>query len=150
MARLELEIETKLPPDKVMAALTDFSNRRPDVWPDLAREYYKVYSVGEKTADVREGSVKPMRVWAREHYDWSTPGTVTWTVKESNFCRPGSHVSARASPKAGGGSRVQIVWDRTGSNLKGKFIVFMMRLMKGKPIMSSYKNALDKMAERPL
>jgi hypothetical protein len=148
MAKLELDFDTTLPPGKVLVALTDFTERRPDLWPGLAREYYEVYSKGETSADVREGSVKPTRVWAKEHYDWSTPGKVAWTVEESNFCRPGSYVSAAIQPGRGGGSRIHLVWERWPSNMKGRLMIGMMVLLRGSPIKSSTRKALDAMASR--
>jgi hypothetical protein len=148
MARIEMDLDTKLPPDRVIGALTDFSERRPDIWPGLSREYYEVYSVGDTWAEVREGNVKPFRTWAKERYDWSTPGKVTWTVNESNFCKPGSFVSAEVSP-ADGGSHVHIVWSREPSNFKGRFAVTVLTLTKGGPIPKSVKKVLDGLAETP-
>jgi hypothetical protein len=56
--------------------------------------------VGNTFADVQEGSKMPgMTVWAKEHYDWSAPELITWTVRESNFCAPGSYVLARSAPE---------------------------------------------------
>jgi hypothetical protein len=42
-----------------------------------------------------------VRIWAKEHYDWSTSELVTWTVQESNFSAPGSYVSAVLGPPRG-------------------------------------------------
>lgn len=148
MAEIVIEFETKLPPEEVMSAILDFTDRRPDKWPGLAREYYQVYSLGETSADVREGSTKPARVWAREHYDWSTPGKVTWKVQESNFCTPGSGVEMTVSPGADGGSHVNVVWNRVGTTVKGKLIVAFLKLTRGSLIRSSAKQALDRLAER--
>jgi hypothetical protein len=67
-----------------------------------------VYSVGDTTAEVREGNRSP-KIWARERYNWSTPGTVRWEVMESNFCDPGSYVEARITPGERGGSRIHVV-----------------------------------------
>jgi Polyketide cyclase / dehydrase and lipid transport len=146
MTHIEVDVDTRLPSERVVAALTDFSDRRPDIWPGLAREYYEVYSVGEGTAEVQEGSTKPFRVRAKEHYDWSTPGTVTWTVKESNFCTPGSFVSARITP-AQGGSHIHLTWERSPSNLKGRVIILMMALF-GRKVLSTYTmKVLDGLAE---
>jgi hypothetical protein len=136
MTKFEVDFETKLPPDKVVEALTDFTPRRPDIWPGLAREFYEVYSVGDGTAEVREGSSKPMKAWAKEHYDWSSPGTVTWTVTESNFCTAGSGVSVRATP-SGGGSHIHLTWERFPSNAKGRLMIALMKVM-GPRILRSY------------
>ena len=148
MARISMTIETALPPDKVLEALLDFSDRRPDIWRGLAREFYEVYSVGEKEADVREGSSKPMKVWAKEHYDWAEPGVVSWRVQESNFCQPGSGVVVRVTPGASVGSTVRIDWERTPSNARGRFIIAFMKLTGGRLISSYTKKTLDGLAKQ--
>src|SRR5947209_1877320 len=56
MPRIELDIETSLDPDKVIAMITDFSEHRPDTWPGLSGEVYEACSVGGKTAEIREGA----------------------------------------------------------------------------------------------
>jgi hypothetical protein len=148
MAKIEMDVETKLLPDKVIEALTDFSDRRPEIWRGISREFYEVYSVGETSADIREGQTKPVRVWGKEHYDWSKPGNVTWTVTESNFSRPGSYVSADVTPRPEGGSHVHITWERWGSNLKGRFVVAILKATKGGPIPKYMKKTLDGLAEQ--
>jgi hypothetical protein len=137
MTRIELDFTSPCPPQRVIDALTDFSDRRPDLWPGLAREDYEVYSVGETTADVREGSTRPVRVWAREHYDWSTPGTVRWTVVESNFCTPGSGVAVTVTPAGDGGSQVRLEWERHPSNARGRVAMVFMRLL-GRQVLRRY------------
>jgi hypothetical protein len=58
MARVELDVENSLPPQRVREALLDFSQRRPNIWPGLERGLYEVYSVLAKAL---------LRVWrARE------------------------------------------------------------------------------------
>jgi hypothetical protein len=42
VARVEFTVESDLPPERVLAAATDFSERRPDLWPNLSRRFYKV------------------------------------------------------------------------------------------------------------
>jgi hypothetical protein len=146
MTRIELDISSSLPPDRIIAGLTDFTERRPDLWPGLSRNFYHVYSVGETSADVREGTnAGPMTTWARERYDWSSPGSVTWTVQESNFCEPGSYVSASVSP-AGHGSDIHIVWERTGVGTRGRLIVWLVKALGGRPIASSIKKGLGRLA----
>jgi len=145
MARLEFDVDTSLSPERVTGALLDFSPRRAEIWPGLEPGLYEVYSVGETSADIREGTKFPgMKIWAREHYDWSTPGTVTWTVVESNFSAPGSNVSATITPGEAGGSHIHIMWERTGTTFVGRMIVSMIKLSKGKPIAASMKKALGK------
>ena len=60
---------------------------------------YEVCTIGGTYTDVQEGSEMPgAKIWAKEHYDWSAGGLVTWTVQESNFCAPGNYVSAAIAP----------------------------------------------------
>ena len=147
MAHVELDIDTPLSPERVIGALTDFSERRPELWSGLHPSLYEVRSLGDTWAEVKEGSRLPwMTVWAIEHYDWSIPDTVTWTVKKSNFSAPGSSVSAQVRPGPGG-SRIHVTWNRTGVGLKGRMIVGMIKLSGGKPVAASIKESLDAMVE---
>lgn len=142
MARVELDLETSLTPQRLRQALLDFTERRPDLWPGLEPSLYEVYSVGETTADVKEGSKMPaMTVWARERYDWSDPDVIRWTVQESNFCAAGSYVAATLRPREDGGTRVHIEWDRTGTSRKGRLVVGVIAATKGRPISASLKKS---------
>ena len=146
MPSVDVIVETTLPPQAVRDALVDFSDRRPDLWPGLTRELYEVYSVGDHTADVKEGTKMPVgEVWARERYDWSQPDVVRWTVQESNFCTPGSYVEARLVPRGDGGTRIEIHWERTGTSLLGKVACRLIPLTKGKPIAASIEKALRRL-----
>ncbi len=148
MPRLEVDVDTPLPPARVREALLNFSEQRPDIWPGLERSLYEVYSVGETSADVKEGSKMPgMTVWARELYDWSTPDTVRWTVTESNFCAPGSYVAATVAPREDGGTRVHVEWERTGTTLRGRLVIRMIKLSKGKPLAVSMRQAFEKLEQ---
>ena len=146
MAKIEMDVETSLDPERVKAALLDFSPRRPEIWPGIAPSMYEVYSVGDKSAEIKEGTKMPWAAyWAKEQYDWSTPGLIKWTVKESNFSTPGSYVSAAISPRPGGGSRIHVTWDRTPSSLLGRIAMTMIRATKGKPIRASMEKAFRKL-----
>ena len=142
--QLVMETQSSLSPEQVVHALTDFSDRRPSMWTGISPQHYQVFSVGETSADVREGTKRgPIDVWAREQYDWSTPNTVTWTVKESNFCTPGSYVRAEIRPRPGGGSIIRSTWDRTATSMSGRFIFAVMKLSRGKPIENSMRQGLS-------
>ncbi|QGF24371.1 hypothetical protein [Raineyella fluvialis] len=137
------DLETAAAPEKMRAALIDFSDDRTGLWPGIEPSLYEVVAVGDTTADVREGSRGPGgNVWALEHYDWSDPVTVRWTVRESNFCRPGSYVSAAIRPTPGGGSSVHITWNRTGSTVRGRLMCWMIRLSGGRPVAASFRRGL--------
>lgn len=141
--QLEIEAESSLNPEQGVAALTDFTERRPKMWTGISPQYYEAYSVAETNADVREGTKQgPLNVWAREVYDWSTPNTVIWTVKESNFCTVGSYVKAEIRPREGGGSIIRTTWDRTPTSLAGRFIFAVMKLTRGAAIEKSMRKGL--------
>jgi len=131
MPVVAFEMRTALPPERVLAMLTDFSPRRPDLWPTLAPELYEVYEVQPTCADVKEGSPSPTRMWEQAHYDWSVPGCVRWTVRESNFFAPGSYteVTVRSSTKAG--SELHVESNRTGVGLAAKILIGLNALTGG-------------------
>ena len=144
--RVEFEFHTRATPDEVVALLTDFSPDRPKRWPQLSERWYEVYSVTETTADVREGQDKPT-VWAREKYDWGTPGTVTWTVAESSDIAPGSFVTVSAAAAADGGSDVRGTWERSGTTFKGRVVMVLMRVA-GRRILTNYlRKVYDDLAD---
>jgi len=146
MPKVETDVETTIDPTRVRAALVDFSPKRPEIWPGISPDLFEVYEVGQSTADVKEGTKAPgMTVWAKERYDWSDPKTITWTVQESNFCAPGSYVSATITPRDDGGSRVHIEWNRTPTSFTGRLTTLMIRLSKGKPVAASFQKALTQL-----
>jgi hypothetical protein len=81
-------------------------------------------------------------VWAVEHYDWSDPDIITWTVKESNFCAPGSYVSTTITPGPTGGNHLHVVWNRAPTTLVGRMAALMIRLTRGRPVAASMKQGL--------
>jgi hypothetical protein len=150
MPRVEFDVETSASPERVRAALIDFTERRPQTWPGITSSLYEVYDVGESFADVKEGTKSPgMTVWAKEHYDWSEPDRVVWTVQESNFCAPGSHVSATVSPKADGGSVIHVEWERTPTSLAGRVAAFVIKASRGKPVAASMRRGLAVIEKQP-
>ena len=116
MAHVSADMDTAVPPQAVIGALTDFSERRLELWPNIDRKYYKVHQVSGTSAEVTEGS---RGVWERTHYDWSEPGTVRIQVRDSNAFRPGSYWVYSVQPRPGGGSHVHLEFLRTPRNAKG-------------------------------
>jgi hypothetical protein len=50
-------------------------------------------------------------------YDWSTRGSVTLTIIESDGSSPGGYMALTATPRADGGSPVHGQWEQTSKNL---------------------------------
>jgi hypothetical protein len=148
MAAVDTVVETWLSPDEVREALLDFSEQRPDIWPGLTPELYEVYEVGATSAFVKEGTKFPVgTVWAKERYDWSDPDTIRWTVEESNFCTPGSYVAATLHPREDGGTRIEVHWQRTGTNTAAQLMAFAIVATKGKPVAGSIEKALRRLED---
>src|SRR4026209_397411 len=101
MAHVEFEISGDASPEMVRAALLDFTDRRPELWPGLPRDQYAIYEVGDTSAEIREGYRGP--IWNRERYDWSVPGRVEFTVVDSGFGGAGGRGPGGRRVAGGGG-----------------------------------------------
>jgi len=101
----DFTIETTVPPRRLLTAATDFSERRPDLWPNITRERYHVFSVGDHTADVEEGSF-PVR--HRYRYEWTDDGIVRAITTEASVMTTGSVWEMRVRPREDGGSLVHV------------------------------------------
>jgi len=144
VARIEFDIRTDAPPDAVRAALLDFSERRPELWPGLPPDQYDVYELGDTWAEIREGYRG--RIWVRERYDWSAPGKVCFTVVDSGFAKPGGSVVVDIEPAGGSGSTLHIIWIRRGKGVFGKLFVGLMVLTRGAAIRRSFEMGLGRIA----
>ena len=130
MPKVSFYLRTAVPPERVMAMLTDFSPNRPELWPMLAPELYEVYRLDADRAYVKEGSTFPRRIWERDDYEWSAD-RVRWTVRESNYCRPGSYVEVSVRAEAGGGTRLHVDWNRRGVGVRGKMMIAFVVITRG-------------------
>jgi hypothetical protein len=140
--KFEFDFVTTATPDQVIELMTDFSPNRPHRWPASSVKAFEVYHVGETDADIREGQDFP-KLWAKWHYDWSTPGSVTLTVVESDAMEAGSFMSLTATRRVGGGSSVHGEWQQTSKNLIGLLGVVTMRFIGPRFLSSYYKKVYD-------
>lgn len=147
MPRIEIDVESSASPERVIAGLTNFTERRPELWPGLNPQKYRVYEVGDTWADVQEGNND--KIWARERYDWSTPGTVRWTVQQSSFSTTGDFVEVVVKAKPGGGSRIHLTWSRRGRTLAAKAMVGLIALSRGLPVKQSIMAGLRRIEASP-
>ena len=100
----EYSVDSHLPPERVIGAATDFSRRRPDLWPSITRSQYHVYSLSAHTADVEEGTAPTKH---RVQYRW-TESEVTGTTIAANAVEPGSVWRLRVSALPGDGSHIEV------------------------------------------
>lgn len=113
MTTIRVVAETSVPPDRVLFAAHDFSARRAEIFPAVSVPKLEVHEQSAMSADVTEGTRAGIGDnWERCDYDWSQPGSVTATVKDSNvYTVPGSSWEITATPN-GTGSRVEMTWVR--------------------------------------
>ena len=103
----DLAVETSVPPERMLAAAADFSERRPDHWPGITRKSYRVYSLGDGVAEVNEGS---WPIHSRVRYEWSRD-TVRGVTVDCTTVAAGSIWQLRARSRQGGGSVVDVHFD---------------------------------------
>jgi hypothetical protein len=140
--KFEFDFKTTATPEQVVELMTDFSPNRPHSWPASSVKAFEVYHLGDTEADIREGQDFP-KLWATWHYDWSTPGSVTLTITESDAMQAGGFMTLTATPTTGGGSSVHAVWEQTSKNLTGLLAVTMMRFIGPRFLSSYYKKVYD-------
>src|SRR5258708_34371988 len=114
--RFEYSAGGRVPPERFIAALTDFSENRPKYWPGQTSNQFKLIEKGKDWGLVREGTAT---TWEQSRYDWSQPGLVVSTVEKSNFVKPGTTWKFRVSKRPGGGCRVDAVLERDFTGLQG-------------------------------
>ena len=142
--------DTPLAPEDVFDLVTDFSDRRGEVFPAVSTKRTTVHSIGTERADVTEGTrAGPFVFWERCDYDWSQPGRVLAVVTDSNvYASPDSEWELTAAPK-GTGSTVTITWRRRFRNRPlGRFMGFVYRT-QGKRAFTKYaRDVLDNLEAR--
>jgi hypothetical protein len=130
---------TPVPPDRVLHAARDFSERRAEIFPAVSVPKLEVHSQGETSADVTEGTTAGFGDnWERCDYDWSRAGSVVATIKESNvYAVPGSSWEIKATAEDGG-SRVEMIWIRDfQGNARGRIFGTAFRFL-GNRIFNKY------------
>ena len=83
-------LETTATPEQVFRAFTDFSDRRLDVWKKtLDPKKYQLREHGDTWAVVKEGSAGT-KIWVLLRYEWQEPGTIHWSMLDSDHCNGGT------------------------------------------------------------
>ena len=144
MAHVRYAADGMVAADRVIAALTDFSERRPVIWPGLSPNLYQVHAVAETTADVTEGTDVLGGIWAREHYDWSRPGVVTLRCTQSPFFRSGTTTTWRVSPTPSG-CHVAVELHRIAKSPRGLLVGMLVQLMGARRFSTELRTALERL-----
>jgi len=149
MARIHYEVDGNIPAERFMAALTDFSEERPSLWPNLSAKFYAVHDRGDTWADVTEGTDVAGGVWARERYDWSTPGTVRLTLVESPLFVPGTVIEYRVSDLPGRRCRVSVDFHRIGRGARGRLVGAVVQLTGARQFSADLRQTLARLEAQP-
>jgi hypothetical protein len=146
MAKVRFSADSSVSPERVLAATTDFSDRRPEIWPRISRKYYAVHEVGDNWAEVTEGSDMMGGIWARERYEWSEPNTVRATIVDSNIFKSGIW-EMRVEPR-NGGSHVEVNYHRQSKG-KGRLMGAIVTLMGRRVLPADLKKTLQILEREP-
>lgn len=146
MATIRYSADGTISPERFIAALTDFSDRRPALWPNLDTKFYKLHDRGDTWAVVTEGTEVFGGVWARERYDWSEPGRVVLRVVESPHFRPGTTIEYTVTPRSGGGCHVEVVSTRIAISWQGRVIGWILRIIGTRRFSQDLTTTLSRIA----
>jgi hypothetical protein len=146
VAKIHYEADGSISADRFIAALTDFSERRPELWPNLDDTFYELHDLGPTWADVTEGTDVLGGVWAREHYDWSEPGIVRLRLMEAIDFRPGTEIVYRVTPRPGGGCHVTVDFRRIASSLRGRVVGVAVQLTGARRFAADLRVTLERLA----
>jgi len=141
--KFSFELDVRDEPATVMALMLDFSDRRPEAWPNLSAHLYRVHGLGTGTADVTEGTALPgAKVWERLTYTW-TDSVVRAVITDGTIFEPGGTFAFRVEPH-GSGSRITVDYDRRSKTLLGRCVGAMLQLTRGAPIKRSFQKVYGK------
>lgn len=148
MPTVRFQVQTSLTPAVVMATLTDFSERRAKVWPNIDAAHYKLHAQGPGWAEVTEGNAVAGGIWERNRYEWDAgAGRLTITTLESNTWAVGSRWEYLLQPAASGGTRIDVTAVRVGHGLKGGLVGVAIAIAGRRKLKSDMEKVLAAVRE---
>jgi len=141
---IHCSFDTRMSPDGVIAALTDFTGRRTELWPNIDPAKYRIHEVGPDWARVTEGNVEP-DIWALERYSWG-PDWLSIKAEESNFCCVGDGTDLTMTLNADGGSHIELDWEREAASPAWEPVMAMMGEQGEAILTTAYRDRLDQLA----
>lgn len=138
MPKFSFQVDVRDPPARVMDLMLDFSERRPEIWPNLTARLFRVHALGPGTADVTEGTALPgVDVWERVTYEW-TDSVVRMVLTDGRIFEPGGTVETRVEPHVDG-SRISVDYHRRSKTVLGRILGAVFQLSGGAPIKRSFR-----------
>ena len=147
MGSVHVRAHGAVPPDRFIAALTDFGSGREQVWGNSDPRHLVVHDRGATWAEVTEGSAAG-GVWQRLRYDWSEPDVVTLDVLDSNAFGPGSRWTYRVESDGVGGCHVDLSIVRVPTTTKGRVLDVLLRAGGGTYFARDLRRSLRRLESR--
>src|SRR3954468_14343510 len=119
MGRVHVRAHGTVPPERFVAALTDFGPGREELWGNSDPTHFVAHDQGATWAEVTEGSAAG-GVWQRLRCDWSVPDVVTLDVLDSNAFGAGSRWTYRVESDGAGGCLVDLTIVRVPTTTRGR------------------------------
>jgi hypothetical protein len=142
---MRFDLTTKASPERVLRAMTDFTDRRLEIWhKTLDPKVYEVRELGDTWAVAREGSPR-VPFWVVVHYDWSDSRLIRWTEVESNHGYRGAG-SMLIEPGDEGGSVVHVEWTTHPVRTRDKIAMFLLHHTMNRVIARTWRKTLDRYA----
>ena len=142
---MRFDLTTEASPEQVLRAMTDFTQRRLEIWhKTLDPKVYEVRELGDTWAVAREGS-PGVPFWVVIHYDWSDPRLIRWTEVESNHGNAGAE-SMRIAPGDQGGSQVHVEWTTHPVRRRDNMAMFLLHHTMNRAIARMWRKTLDRYA----
>jgi len=145
MSTIHLHQTTTLTPDQYIAGLTDFGPGRSKLFGNSADDYLKVHQVGQREADVTEGSGG---IWERLHYDWSDPNHVVLTTTDSNLWGGASGHDYTFTRHFDGTTDIDVVVTREGKNLRGYLLGLVLGTIGRSVLEKAFVNSVKAIEAR--
>ena len=132
MTTVHIRQSTTVSLNRLVAALIDFGPGRGEIFASSREHKVRVNVRGDTWTDVTEGSSGAQ--WERLRCDWSELNVVRLTTIDSNIWRPASGRVYSLTPRADGGTDIDLVVVRKGRSVRGRISAALMAVT-GKPIL---------------
>ena len=144
---MRFDLTTRATPEQVLAAFTDFTDRRPEIWDrTLDPKTYEVRELGDTWAVARE-STRRSPFWVALRYDWSDPTVIRWTEFENSYGGHGGG-SLRIVPRSDGGSLLHAEWWATPApRARDRVLLFLLHSTMNRVVARVWRQTLDRYAE---
>ncbi|MGZ4507010.1 MAG: hypothetical protein ACXVX8_13365 [Blastococcus sp.] len=149
MGRVHVRAHGAFPPERFVAALTDFGPGRNEIWGNSDEARLVVHDRGETWAEVTEGSPAAGSIWQRSRYDWTAPGRVTLEVLDSNAFGPGSRWTYLLEPADTGGTDIDLTIRRVPTTTKGRIFDVLLSLGGGLYFSRDLRRTVRRIESRP-